>query len=362
MPEKTKKKFSWNIELGGIGRKDILFFTRHLAIAIKNGLTLQDGLEMLYDDTSKHSFKKVIGEILENIRSGKSFHEGLEKYPKHFSAIYINLIKTGEMAGTLEQNLLHLAEELRKAEELRQKIKSAMMYPMLIFVAVIGLGLSVALFILPKILPLFKSLDVKLPLTTRGLIFVADIFAEHGIKVSIGIIVFAVLFLWFVKQKFSQPITHRVVLKLPIVSGIIKNIQVEQFARTLGTLLNSGITLDRSLRITADATGNLVYKKAILSFITEVEKGGSMASAMLAYPSLFPKIASRMVGMGERTGSLDTTLTYVSQMLADEIDNTMKNLSTIIEPAMLIFIGLIVAVVAISILGPIYKITGSVRQ
>lgn len=355
-------RLNLNMELGGVKRSDILFMTRHLSIALKNGLTLQDGLEMLQEESASNVLRRLLGEILEAIRSGQSFHEALSQHSRYFSPIYINLVKTGELSGTLENNLGHLAEQLKKTEELRQKVRSALMYPMLILVAVLGLGFSVAFFILPKILPLFKSLNVALPLSTRALLFIADLVDHYQWRILLGLAGFFIFLGWLLHQRFMKPVLHRLILKLPVLKGIIRNIQLERFSRTLGILIKSAIPLNQGLLITADATTNQVYRRAIASLVTEVEKGESMAKTMRAYPALFPSLACRMIGMGEKTGSMESTLIYLADMYADEVDNTMKNLSTILEPFLLIVIGLLVGLVAISILGPIYKITGGLRQ
>lgn len=365
MSDQPKKKgINWNLELdfSSVNASDILFMTKHLAIAIKNGLTLIEGLEMLQEQATSKKFGRILGTILEILKTGNSFYDALAHYPKYFSAIYVNLVKTGELSGTLQENLFHLAEELKKSQDLKQKIKSAMMYPMIIFIAIMGLGFSVAVFVLPKIIPLFKTLNVELPLSTRGLIFIAEIFENHGLLIFVGGIAFVFLFFWLIRKNFVKPFTHRILLHIPVISPILKNMQLEQFSRTLGTLLKSGVTLDKGLQITSDAATNVIYRRAILSLIPEVEQGKPLSEAMARYPQLFPKIAMRMVGMGEKTGSLEETLKYLSEMYGEEVDNTVKNLSTIIEPAMLIIIGLVVGVVAVSILGPIYKITGAVQK
>ena len=359
---KTPSKSIWNIELGGVSRGDILFLTRHLSIALKSGLTLVEALDMLRDEAESQVMQRLLSDMAETVQSGKPLNEALARYPKYFSPIYVNLVKTGELSGTLAENLQHLADELRKSEELRQKVKSAMMYPMLIFIAVLGLGFSVAWFILPKILPLFKSLNVELPITTRALIWMADLLDVHGTAILLSFAGGVVFFIWLLRRNFVKPITHRFVLRFPVISGIIKNIQLERFMRILSTLLKSGITLDKSLRIVADASTNLMYQNAILSFIAEVEKGHSLGEAMRYFPRLFPGIATRMISMGERTGSLEHTLAFLSETVQEDIENTMKNLSTILEPLLLIIIGVVVGGVAISILGPIYKITGSIQQ
>ena len=358
MAKKEKKKFE--IYLGGVNHTDIMLFTKHLSVTLKSGLTVYEGIEIL-EDQAEGKMKQVLRKIMAIIKAGKPLYEALSEYPKYFTPVYVNLVKIGELSGNLEGNLNHLAEQLHKSYELKQKVKSAMMYPMFILIAVAGLGLSVAIFILPKILPLFQTLDVELPITTRMLIWVAEMFQHHGMAMAGGSIGGTVFLFWFLRRKFVHPVTHRIMLKAPILKGILKNINLERFTRTLGILLMSAVPLDEGLKIVANATPNYLYNKAINSAIPEVVKGNSLLSAFGQYPELFPKITSRMIGMGEKTGSLEVTLKYLSEFYEGEVDNTMKNLSVILEPVLMIFIGVVVGMVAMAVLGPIYKITGSMR-
>lgn len=357
------KKLNWNKEIfiGGVKQVDILLFTKHLSVTLESGLTLVEGLEILRDQ-AKGKMKMIINQIHETVYSGKSFNEALKEHSKYFSAIYINMVKSGELSGTLQENLSRLSEQLNKKLKVQKKIKSAMLYPTFIFIAIFGLGMSVAIFVLPKILPLFRILNVELPLTTRGLMYVAELFETKGLYIFFGTIFGITFLIWFFRSNFMKPVSHRIILKIPIISNIIIKINLERFLYTLGTLLESGIALDQAIKITTAATDNRVYKKIIGSFLPDIEGGKSLASSLVNDPKLFPIIVSRMVGVGERTGNLYSTLKYLSTFYEKEIDSEMKNLSTIIEPVLLIFIGIIVGTVAISILGPIYQITGSLRN
>jgi len=348
------------ITFGGISDTDLLFFTRNLALSLKSGLTLFEALEMLCDQATGR-LKNVLGKMLPKLQAGEPFYKALEEYPKYFSHLYINLVKTGELSGTLEKNLYYLADSLTKTRELKQKVKSALMYPTFILIAVLGLGFSIAIFVLPKIVPLFKTLNVELPASTRALLFIADVFSEHGIAIFTGTMAALIFLWWLLKQSFIKPLTHRFILSLPVVKKIVKNVNLEMITHTLSTLLMSGIPLDKSLGITADAIENRVYRKAVSRCIGEVQKGNMLANTFAMYPSLFPKMLKHMVAMGEKTGNLDTTLQYLSQFYEDEVNIMMRNLSTIIEPVLLIVIGILVGTVAMAILGPIYKITGSLR-
>lgn len=357
------KKKAWNMEIsfGGVSATELLFFTRHLSLALKSGLTLFETLTML-QDLATGKLKQVLTKIMYVLQSGESFYTSLSHYPQYFSALYLNLVKTGELSGTLEKNLQYLAENLQKTRELKQKVKSAMIYPIFILSAVIVLGFAMSILVLPKILPLFKTLDIELPATTKLLIFVTDMMSSYGAFIIGGFVVFVIFMIWLLRQNFVKPFTHYVILKIPVFGKISQNLNLELFTHTLSTLLLSGIPLDKSLRITADATDNRVYRGAISHFVIAIEKGNTLAESFGSYPKLFPKMFKYMIAMGERTGSLDSTLKYLSEFYESEVDTTVKNLSAIIEPILLIFIGSIVGTVAMSILGPIYSITGGIKK
>src|SRR3989344_3323426 len=207
--QQTKKPwYKREFIFGGIKDSDILLFTKHLSVALQAGLTLADGLDMLVSQASGR-MKLVIEKIKRNVESGQSFHQTLEIFPKYFTPMYVNMIKTGEFTGTLESNLKQLADNLWKIAELKRKVKSAMVYPMLVFTAVIGLAFAVSIFVLPKIIPLFKTLDVKLPATTRALLFIADIADKHTAAISFGTIAAVVALSIFLTRDFIKPATHR---------------------------------------------------------------------------------------------------------------------------------------------------------
>jgi type IV pilus assembly protein PilC len=361
---KKQKKTTWlktEISIGGVKDVDILLFTKHLSVVLKSGLTLIEGLDLVRDQ-AKGKMKKMLNKIHSKVSSGSTFHEALNEYKKYFSPIYLNMVRSGELSGRLDENLERLGTQLAKSYELRKKIKSAMIYPILVFVAVFGLGMAVSLFVLPQIIPLFTVLDVELPVTTRALLAVAKIMEKWGIYIAAGLTSGFIFLFWFFKRNFIKPITHWIILKLPLVKNLSSKINIERFCYTFGSLLESGLTVDEGLKITAEATENRVYKEHVLALLPQIQAGASISDSVAQYPKLFPVIVSRMIGVGERTGNLDSTLKYLSGFYEKEVDDLTKNLSTIIEPALLIIIGIVVGLVAIAILGPIYEITGSLRN
>lgn len=272
----------------------------------------------------------------------------------------MNAVRAGESSGTLEDNLSHVAKQLQKDKELMSKVKGAMLYPVVVLTATFVLGMVLSFVVLPQITPLFTGLKIELPFTTRVLIAFATFVEAHGIALFSGIVAFIALAAWFVKQKFSHPLTHWFFIHTPIIKEIVRSANLARFSRTLGTLLKSGLHIDEAVEITKNTLGNFYYRRALANVSNRIGKGSSLADNLNVYPKLFPVMTSRMVSVGEESGKLDDTLLYISHFYEIEVDNSTKTLSTAIEPLLLLFIGLAVGFLALSIITPIYNITGSV--
>lgn len=348
------------IVLGGVSPLEVALFTKHLSLTLKSGIPLPEGLQIMTAQT-KGRMKQITTDILHKVRSGSDFHTALSAHKKYFSQVYINMVKTGEASGTLETKLEKLAIQLKKLHLIKKKVQSAMIYPSIIFVAIVGLGLSIALFVLPKILPLFETIDVELPTSTKILIATAKTLENHGDIILPAFFGGLIFLFWLCRRRFMQPITHRILLGIPVVKKIVKNITLEKFTYTLGSLLESGLTINASLSITADSMNNYCYKQTLEKAVDRIVAGQTLAQALEKKTTLFPPITTKMISVGENTGTLGTSLGYLSEFYEEEVDETMKNLSNILEPVMLICIGLLVAGVAMSILGPIYQITGNLH-
>lgn len=357
--ERPKKKWP-EISLGKVSSKEKLFFVKHLSVMMKAGLTVGEALEVLKDQ-AEGKFKKIIADILTFVRKGNTLSSGLTKYPKVFSLLSINLIEAGEASGTLEQNLKYLSIHLEKSEELRKKIKGAMMYPILVLSATIGISLGLATLVLPKITKFYKTLDVELPLLTRGLLWVANLFTNYGWWISGGLILGLLFLILLFRQRFIRPFSHRFILILPIISRITREVQLALFSRVLGTLIKSGLPIDRSLRITQKTIDNIIYHKRIAEILEAVDRGIPISETMAFFERDFPKIVSQMINVGERTGELDNSLLYLAEFYEAEVDNTTKNLANILEPILLVIVGVLVGTVALSIISPIYQLIGTLR-
>ncbi len=353
--------FSADISIGGVNLTQKALFAKHLAVMLRSGLTITEALGIAAD-SSTGKMKRVSANLLKSVEAGNPLSEAMQRFPKVFSGLFVSAVYSGEESGTLEENLENIAEQLEKQKELSGKIKGAMLYPIVVLVAAFILGMAMAFLVLPKIVPLFEGLRVELPFTTKALIWFAKIVQEQGLWLFGGIIVGVIFLIWLFRQKFTRPISHGLALRFPVVKSITRNANLSEFCRTLGTLLKSGLNIDEALRITGESLNNYHYKRAIKSVTGRVSKGTKLSDNLKAHGDLFPKLVTRMIRVGEESGKLDETLTYLADFYDTEVEIATKTLSTAIEPILLIVIGLIVGFLALSIITPIYQITGSVKR
>lgn len=347
---------------GGISKVDIILMVTHMAIALKAGLTLDEAIQINIDQSSSKNFTKMMEEIRESIVRGETLANSLKPYPKVFSHVFISVIDSGEKGGTLEKNLEHMGMQLQKEYDLQQKVQGAMIYPAIIFFSTIGISIALSTFVLPRLIPLFQSFGQELPPLTRAILAIADFFKSYGIIVLIATIAGIFLFRYLKKiPSFSYQV-DRMLLRLPIFGPLFISMHLARFNRTLGTLLSSGLSINESLQITETAQDNAVYKEIIRNVERSVDNGGTIFEVLDQYRKLIPVLASRMVGLGEKTGNLDSTFIYLADYYEKDLYAKSNNLATTIEPLLLIFVGLGVGVVAIAIIAPIYQLTGSLNR
>lgn len=363
MPNDIAKKsiLEADISFGGVTLTDKAVLAKHLAVMLKSGLTIAEALDIVASQ-AKGKFKKILLSILKSVESGNSLSSSLAKFPQVFSSLFVNTTLAGEASGNLEKNLDNVAEQLKKEKELVSKIKGAMIYPVVVMAGAAVLGLVMAFLVLPKIIPLFEGLKMDLPFTTRALIWVSHVIEDHGQAIFFGLVALVALFYWLVKQPFSRPATHLFFLKFPIIKTITKNSNLANFCRTLGTLLKSGLNIDEALEITKDTVSNHYYKKSLARISVRVKQGTKLSDNLAEYEHLFPRLVTSMIKVGEKSGNLEETLFYLAEFYDSEVDIATKSLSTAIEPILLIVIGLAVGGLAISIITPIYKITGNIQK
>ncbi len=265
MVQQIKEKKSWlkiEINFGGVSLIQKAVFAKHLAIMLKAGLPITEALDIAQDSASG-KFKKIIKEISGSVETGRSLSTSFARYPNVFSPFFINTTHTGELSGSLRESLENIAIQLEKEKNLAVKIKGAMLYPTIVLIAASILGIVLVFVILPKIVPLFKGLRVELPATTRALIAFSTIVQNYGSYFFFGLVSFIIFIGWLIKQEFSKPVTHWLLLNTPIVKNITYNAKLSEFSRTLGMLLKSGVNIDKALEISKDTIGNYYYCQAL---------------------------------------------------------------------------------------------------
>ncbi len=357
---KTKKR-QFNINIGRISLIDKALFTKHLAVMLGAGLTINEALDVTADE-AVGKFKIVLEDMKEQVIAGKSLADTMQAHAKVFSELYISIVRVGEKSGTLVESLNQLAVQLEKEHQLRNTITQAMLYPIIVLIAIILVGGGISIFVLPKLQSMFDVFQGELPLATKILLWIVDVLINYGIYIFFGSIILIIFLIWFLRLKSIKPYWHALLLKIPIIKPIIKNINLARFNRGLGTLLKSGLPITESLHIVANTMDNEVYKKSINEVLAGIKEGNSMNSLMRPMDKVFPKITSRMIDVGEKSGKLEEVLIFLAKFYESEVDKSSKNLSTTLEPVLLIIIGLIVGFVVIAIITPIYQLTSTIGE
>ncbi|MEK7630787.1 MAG: type II secretion system F family protein [Patescibacteria group bacterium] len=335
-------------------------FAKHLAVMLKSGLTLTEALAITRD-SSRGAFRGVLTDIMRAVETGRPLSQAFGDHEHVFGGLFIEATYAGEKSGTLPENLENIATELEREKELVAKIKGALMYPSVVLAAAFVLAMGVSLFVLPKITPLFESFHTELPFTTRALISFSHFISNYGYFFFGGAVLCTLVLVWAVRQKFSHPFTHLLMLRMPIVGGMIRSANIARFVRTLGMLLKSGVNVDEAIEIAHDSMGNYYYKLALTRVGRDVAKGSKLSGSLAQEAHLFPPIVTRMIKVGEESGKFEETLFYLASFYEAEVDTSTKTLSTILEPILLLFIGLLVGGLALAIITPIYEITGGIK-
>lgn len=352
------KSFSADFKAGIFKRvtaTDRVNFTRQLSTMITAGLPITEALSIL-ESQAGPSMAVIVGEVLRGVESGQSLSQSLEKHPEAFNHIYVSLVKAGESAGVLDKILVRLADNLEKNREFNNKIKSAMVYPLVVVVGMFGVGIVMMVFVIPKMLAIYDEFQAKLPASTRALITVSQFFTRYwwtGIFVLAGL-----FFLWRAMSKKPEVKKYfdRIIFRLPIIGKLRKQIILTEFARTLGLLVGAGILIVEALQIVAKSLGSSIFEKAVRESSQEVEKGLPLATA-LARTEVFPVIMPQMIAVGEETGKLDEVLGKISSYFEQEADMAVKGLTSALEPVIMIVLGIGVGFLIISVIMPIYSLT-----
>jgi len=342
--------------IGGVNLGHVATFTRQLSTMITSGLPLTDSLIVLERQTSHERFRQIIKEIADDVQGGKSFADSLSKHGSAFSAAYINIVKAGEASGTLDSVLTKLADTLEKDREFQSKIKGAFIYPAIIIIAMTGVSFLIMVFVIPRLADVYTEIGLDLPLPTVILITISRFMAAFW---WLLIIAFAVAFVFLRRYKKTPQgalLMDRLMLKVPVMGQLSRDSSLTELTRTLGALVGAGVPILEALKISSEVALNAVHTQAIKRAAAMVEKGATLSKA-IAQEEDFPPIVTQMLAVGEETGKMDDVLDKVSHFYELEVEHQVRNLTTALEPIVMIMLGIMVAFLVISIIFPIYNIT-----
>jgi len=345
-----------NITFRKISSKDIVFFTRQFSVMLKSAIPPIEALKSQVAQTENTDFRERILKIAETIEKGGTLSQAFSLFPKIFNPFYVSVIKSGEATGKVADSLNYLADHLEKEYNLHQKIRGAMIYPAFVIVVFVAAFFLVTFFIVPKISEILISFGGDLPFATKAIIFISNFTRAGGWIIILGLMVVLFFLPQILKRtKFSKDFYDRFSLKIPILGDFLKKVNVVSFCQNLSVLISSGLPITQALKITEDILENSVYKKIVAKAEERVIRGEKLSTVLAENSDFVPAFVQQMVSTGERTGNMEKNLMDVVDFYGAEIERTTDNLTTILEPVLLLFLGVGIAILAISIFVPLFK-------
>jgi len=336
--------------------KDVVNFTRQLATMMNAGLPITESLLILRNQSSG-KLQAILSEVLTDVEGGHALSSSLMKYPSVFSKTYVSLIKSGEVGGVLEQVLAKLSETLEKQQDFQGKVKSAMIYPSIIVVGMVGVASVMLVFVVPKLTSLYDQFDAELPAMTKFLIGVSSFASNFWYLIIIGAVFLFYIFKLYTKTKAGKKKFDEFKFKIPLVGDLQRQVILTELTRTMSLMVGSRVSILESLYITSEVVGNVIISEALVDAAKMVEKGFPVAFSFGKHPEAFPQILSQMISVGEETGKMDEVLEKISKVFENESDQKLKAITAAIEPIILIFLGVGVGFLVIAVIMPIYNLT-----
>jgi len=336
--------------------EDLVVFSRQLATMVEAGITLVQALDILSEQIEKESFRNIIKQMRNEVESGQSLSEGLAKHPKVFSKLFTSMVRAGETSGMLSEILDRLAVYLEKTNSLQRKVKSSLVYPMVVS----AMAIIITLFLILKVIPTFKgifaSLGGTLPIPTQLLISFSDAVRHHFLLGVIVLVFSGICFLRYIRTEAGRRNFDRTLLKLPVFGPLFRKVAVAKFTRTLSTLIKSGVPILASFDIVGETAGNKVVEDAVKEARAYIREGEDIASP-LAASGVFPPMVVRMIAVGEKSGQLEAMLTKIADFYEDEVDAAVSGLTSMIEPLIIAFLGIVIGYIVVAMFMPIFKLT-----
>lgn len=354
--QKMKRKIPLHFLLfGRVSLVEKTMFTRNLKVMVSSGIPLPRALDILIAQSKSKKFKKVILKIKEDVIKGLAFSDAVAKHPSIFPEVFSNMVKVGEESGTLEDVLEVLTKQMEKEHEIKSRVKGAMIYPAVILVAMFGIGTLMLILVVPKLSKLFDDLKIELPLSTKVVVAIGNFLSTYWYAIPVVVVALVFLMRIILKTKIGKRGFDAMILKIPIISSIIRKMYSARTIRTLSSLISSGVPIVRSLEIVSGSLENVYYKEAIKKSSEKVRKGSKLSEALGPYDNIYPTLVIQMIAVGEETGETSSILAKLADFFEQEVNEATKNLSSVIEPILMLIVGVAVGFFAISMIQPMYS-------
>jgi type IV pilus assembly protein PilC len=342
-----------------VKQRDVILFARQFSTMIDAGLPIIQCLDILCSQQSNTTFKKMLKEIKESVEGGATLAEALKKFPKQFDNLFVNMIAAGETGGILDAILRRLAAYMEKAAKLKAQVKGAMTYPIVTLIIAVMVLAVILVFVIPVFEEMFADFGGELPVPTQIVVAMSDMVKSKIVYIIIGLVLFVIAFKKFYGTEKGREVIDNLLLKIPVFGDLLRKVAVAKFTRTMGTMLASGVAILEALDIVAKTAGNKTVEKAIYSVRKGISEGRTMADP-LAQSGVFPSMVCQMIGVGESTGALDAMLEKIADFYDEEVDQAVENLTALIEPFMLVFLGVTIGGLVIAMYLPIFKMAGAI--
>ncbi|MDB5187932.1 MAG: hypothetical protein JWO50_452 [Candidatus Kaiserbacteria bacterium] len=351
--------FSFDRMFGRIKEYEKILFARNLSAMLSAGLNLPRALAVLARQTSNKKLGEVLGEIDSALRKGEPFNVAISHFPKVFPSLFVSMIRAGEESGELSGALATVAEQTERMYDLKRKVRSAMIYPCIVLVAIVGIGILMMIIVVPTLAETFKAAHATLPGATRAVIAVSDALAHNTIQTLGSMFGSVALVIYGFRTKKGAVVLDWIAIHMPLISGLTKEINAARTARTMASLVGAGVGVIQSLEITKEVVQNSFYKDVIQDAIVQVNAGKPLSVGFASHSDLYPPFVSEMMAVGEETGATTDMLKRLALYYEDQVDRQTKDMSTIIEPFLMLFIGAAVGFFAVAMIMPIYQLTAS---
>jgi type IV pilus assembly protein PilC len=350
----------WNSKIATVPAQAKILFARNLSAMLKAGLPLTRALAVIERQTKNAKFTGILAEISTAVRTGSTLHEALAQHPKTFNSLFVAMVKSGEESGDLSGSLGMIAEQMDRTHTLKKKIKGALIYPAIIVIAIIGIGILMLTQVVPTLAATFKEMNAELPTATRAIIGVSDFLLNNTLIALVAFVLIAVGFIMALRTEKGKRVKDLVFYKMPVIGGIVREVNAARAARTLSSLLTSGVDVLTAISITGEVVQNTYFRAVLVQAHDDVEHGKPLSKSFAVREDLYPPLVGEMIAVGEETGQLGEMLKRLADFYEEEVTRKTKDMSTIIEPFLMVLIGGAVGFFAYAMIGPIYQLSETI--